>query len=93
MRLIRTFALALIAACLLTLGACASHGGPHSVDGFQTYEKDGSLYVFEYGSEEAKEFAKSGEISKPITEHNGPGGMTMYAPNDGVLDAFYEARQ
>ena len=93
MNLIRSFAVAVLFASLFVLGACSSHAGPHSVDGFQTYEKDGSLYVFVYGSPEAKEFAKSGKIEKPISEHGGPGGLTMFAPSEGVLDAYYEARQ
>jgi hypothetical protein len=61
-------------------------------DGFETFVRDGRIWVFLPGSKELAEFEKSGEPAKSVTRVGaGPLGMTVKGPDTSTIDAYLEA--
>lgn len=78
-------------AAALLIGVCASlaHAGEHDKPGFVTEIEDGRLWVFREGSQELKEFKKTGEPAKQYANiGSGPNGMTVKAANEQTLQDY-----
>lgn len=58
--------------------AAGAVAGGFAKPGFQTFERDGRLWVFRDGSEDLAAFLEHGEPAKSVTSiGTGPGGMSM----------------
>jgi hypothetical protein len=61
-------------------------------DGFETFVREGRIWVFRPGTKELAEFLKSGEPAKQVTRIGaGPLNMTVKGPDSGTIDAYVSA--
>jgi sugar lactone lactonase YvrE len=62
-------------------------------DGFQTFVRDGRIWVFRPGTKDLEEFRKTGEPAKSITRPNaGPMRMTVRGPDIETVTEYICAR-
>jgi len=73
----------LTALALASLFATAAFANNYNKPGFVTEVEEGRLWVFREGSDEYKEFQKTGEPAKQYTDiGSGPEGMTIKAADE-----------
>lgn len=63
-----------------------------TVDGFNTYIREGRIWIFMPGSEHEQEFLKIGEPAKSVTKVGaGPMGCTLRAAERDVIARYMSA--
>jgi hypothetical protein len=66
--------------------------GPYDAAGYTTLEKDNRIYVFVPNSTEHQQFKKGMDLEKRVTGVGiGPGGRTVIAPDQKILDKYVAA--
>lgn len=83
----KLIAVAVVAGLMAGQAVASEYNKP----GFITHVEDGRLWVFKEGSDNLKEFEKTGEPAKQYTViGEGPNGMTVKAADLEVLNAYLQ---